>query len=303
MKPIIETLKTVGDYVRYAVTEFEKNSLFYGHGTDNAWDEAHNLILLSLHLPISGVQDFYNARLTFEERELLLNRIQERISSRKPIAYLLNRAWFAGMEFYVDERVLVPRSPIAELIENYFSPWMDGVEVESIADIGTGSGCIACALATYFPEAQVDAIDISLDALSVAKENVKRHGLEERVNCIQSNLLTQIPATRRYQLMVSNPPYVDAKAMSVLPSEFRMEPELGLAGGEDGLDLVIPLMKQAIRHLDETGILIVEVGHSQEALIKRFPTIPFTWLSFEHGGEGVFLLTAQDLEEHASVFM
>jgi ribosomal protein L3 glutamine methyltransferase len=298
LKPVVETLKTIRDYVRYAVSQFEQNELFYGHGTDNAWDEAVNLIFMALHIPFDIPEHIYSSRLTMEERERVLGLINERITTRKPIAYLTNRAWFAGMEFFVDERVLVPRSPIAELIENQFSPWLDETYVERIADVGTGSGCIACACAAYFPDAAVDAIDISIDALSVATENVTRHGLNDQVNLIQSNLFATVDPSVKYQLIVSNPPYVDADAMARLPQEYRLEPELGLAAGEDGLDLVIPLLQQAQDRLTEDGILVVEVGHSQEALENRFPMIPFTWLEFERGGTGVFLITARELRKH-----
>lgn len=294
-----EKLKTIGDFIRYAVTEFEKNGLFYGHGTDNPWDEAANLVFLTLHLPMNIPEYIYATRLIMEERETLYHIIQKRITTRKPIAYLTQRSWFAGLEFFVDERVLVPRSPIAELIEKHFSPWLDEIEVRHIADVGTGSACIACACAAYFPEAQVDAIDISSDALEVAKENVTRHGLTEQVNLIKSDLFSQVPAGRKYELIVSNPPYVDAQAMKTLPAEYRQEPELGLAAGDDGLELAIPLLIQALERLTDDGILIVEVGHSQAALEQRFPHIPFIWLDFERGGTGVFLLTASELRKHA----
>lgn len=294
-----EKLKTIGDYIRYAVTEFERNGLFYGHGTDNPWDEAANLIFLTLHLPMHIPDYIYAARLTMQERETLCEIIQKRVTTRKPIAYLTQRSWFAGLEFFVDERVLVPRSPIAELIEKHFSPWLDEINVQHIADVGTGSACIACACAAYFPEAQVDAIDISSDALAVAQENVTRHGLTEQVTLIKSDLFSQVPADKKYELIVSNPPYVDAQAMNQLPAEYLQEPELGLAAGEDGLDLAIPLLRQALTRLTDNGILIMEVGHSQTALEQRFPHIPFIWLDFERGGTGVFLLTAQELRKHA----
>ena len=299
MKPAIETLKTIGDYIRFAVSEFEKNHLFYGHGTDNAWDEDFNLILMTLHIPFDMPAHLYSARLTMPEREEVLAIIEKRIATRKPIAYLTNRCWFAGMEFFVDERVLVPRSPIAELIEGHFSPWLDGVDVTRIADIGTGSGCIACACAAYFPDAIVDAIDISPDALQVTAENISRHGLSAQVNPIESDLLSNVDPALRYQLIVSNPPYVDKEAMANLPPEFRTEPQLGLAAGDDGLDFAIPLMQQALTRLTDDGILIVEVGHSDAALMQRFPTIPFTWVEFERGGKGIFVLTAQELKKHS----
>lgn len=299
MQKVVNTLKTIRDYVRYAVTEFEKNNLFYGHGTDNAWDEAINLIFTTLHIPFDIPEHIYASRLTLEERETIYQLIHERVTTRKPVAYLTHSAWFANMEFFVDERVLVPRSPIAELIETHFSPWLDNTAVQRIADVGTGSGCIACACAYYLPHAIVDAIDISRDALNVATENVARHGLNQQVNLIHSDLFSEVAPNQQYQLIVSNPPYVDAEAMARLPAEYNQEPVLGLAAGDKGLDYVIPLLQQALTRLTDDGVIIVEVGHSQDALEQRFPTIPFTWLDFERGGSGVFLLTAWELREFA----
>jgi len=232
-------------------------------------------------------------RLAAEEKERVLELFSRRISQRLPAAYLIGHAWFAGLRFHVDRRVLVPRSPIAELIEAGFQPWLDADAALRIIDVGTGSGCIAIACAAHLPNAEVEAVDISPDALEVARINVEEHGLEGRVQLFESNGLGS--ASGRYHLIVSNPPYVDAHEMEALPEEFRHEPCLGLDGGGDGLDIVSGLLEDAARHLHEDGVLIVEVGASRPALVARYPHLPFVWLEFARGGEGVFLLRAGDL--------
>jgi ribosomal protein L3 glutamine methyltransferase len=287
-------LRTIRDYLRWAVSRFNEANLTFGHGTDNAWDEAVALILHTLYLPHEINPTILDARLTQAEREILYKLIQRRIHERIPAAYLTHEAWFSGMPFYVDERVLIPRSPIAELIENQFQPWIDPHVVYDILDLCTGSGCIAIACAKAFPDVCVDASDISADALVIAKKNVERHDLEEQVHLYQSNLFESLPP-KTYDIIVSNPPYVDAEDMASLPKEFLHEPALGLAGGSNGLDLVLKILQEAPKYLNPQGILIIEVGNSEHALAEKFPEIPFMWLEFQRGGGGVFLLTAKQL--------
>lgn len=291
-------LETLRDFARWAASRFQEAGLVYGHGTDNAVDEAAALVLHTLHLGHDVPPAFWDARLTQAERDAIAGRVRRRIEERLPLAYLTHEAWFAGLPFYVDQRVLVPRSPLAEPIQRGFAPWLDPDAVERVLDIGTGSGCIAIACAYAFPEAEVDAVDVSAEALEVARVNRDRHHLAERLELIQSNLFEQVPAERRYDLIVSNPPYVDAEDMAALPAEYRREPQLGLTGGADGLDLVRIILAEAVDRLTPQGILVVEVGNSAPALEAAYPDVPFLWIEFEHGGEGVFMLTAEQLREH-----
>ncbi|OGT37007.1 MAG: ribosomal protein L3 N(5)-glutamine methyltransferase [Gammaproteobacteria bacterium RIFCSPHIGHO2_12_FULL_38_14] len=294
-------LKTIRDFIRFAVSRFNEAGLFYGHGTDNAWDEALALVFPALHLPHHIHTTLLDANLTKVEREKLLFLISKRINERIPVPYLTHESWFAGLSFYIDERVLIPRSPIAELIENHFEPWVNLDAVENILDLCTGSGCIAIACAKQFPHAHVDASDISHDALSVARINILRHSVEDQVSLFESDLFSSLPE-KKYDLIVSNPPYVNAPDMSSLPAEFLHEPQIGLMGGLSGLDIALKILKNANPYLQDKGLLIVEVGNSETALIELFPDVPFTWLSFERGGDGVLMLTKEQLTAYQSIF-
>ncbi|MCS5708922.1 50S ribosomal protein L3 N(5)-glutamine methyltransferase [Candidatus Berkiella cookevillensis] len=296
MKEAQDEMITTRDLIRWAVSQFNKENLVYGHGTDNAWDEAVNLILSSVHLPPDIDVNVLDAKLSYSERVCIVERIQKRVVDRIPVAYLVKEAWFAGLNFYVDERVLIPRSPIAELIEDEFSPWVEETHVESILDLGTGSGCIAIGCALTFPQAKVDAVDYSDNAIEVAKINVARFGLEDSVEVIKSDLFSEL-GNKQYDIIVSNPPYVSLEEYNTLPSEYHFEPEMALVSKENGLQIVKRILSQAEQHLSDSGILIVEVGYSQGYVEEAFPDIPFTWLQFENGGEGVFLLTKDELKE------
>ncbi len=291
---VVSELITLQDMLRWTVSRFNAAELFYGHGSDNSWDEAVQLILPTLYLPIDVPPHILNSRLTSSERTRIVNRVVRRINERTPAAYLTNKAWFCGLEFFVDERVLVPRSPIGELIEAGFQPWLKEAP-SRIMDLCTGSGCIAIACAQTFPDAEVDAVDISADALEVAEQNIQAHGMEQQVFPIRSDLFRDLPGQDKYDLIVSNPPYVDQEDMSNLPDEFTHEPELGLAAGTDGLKLVRRILANAPDYLNETGILICEVGNSMVHVMEQYPEIPFTWIEFQNGGHGVFMLTREQL--------
>ncbi len=298
LEDAVQSLVTISDWLRFSATMLTKSGVFFGHGTDNAWDEAVQLVLPSLAMPIDMPTHLAQSRITEMERYELANLLAARINERVPTAYLTNQAYFAGMPFYVDERVLVPRSPFAELIQNRFAKWLQPERnITRIMDMCTGSGCIAIALAKAFENADVDALDISYDALAVAEQNIHDYGLTERVFPIQSDVFSGVPG-QTYDFIVANPPYVDAEDMDDLPSEFLHEPELGLASGEDGLDVTRTLLKEAASHLRDGGWLFVEVGNSMVHLDALFPNVPFEWIDFEQGGLGVFAISKADLEAH-----
>jgi ribosomal protein L3 glutamine methyltransferase len=291
----IDNLKTVKDFIRWGASRFNEANLSYGHGMSSALDEAVYLVLNALHLPVDTPDSYWDGRLTPIEIEAVKTLLLRRINERKPAAYLTNEGWFAGLPFYVDERVLVPRSPIAELVETQFSPWVEPDDVSTILDLCTGSGCIGIACAYAFANANIDLADISQDAIDVANINIQRHDAAQQVVAICSDVFSNLD-NKKYDIIVSNPPYVDIEDMSALTDEFLHEPKLGLSSGENGLDLTIEILHQAADYLNENGILVIEVGNSQYALQQQFPNIPFHWLEFERGGDGVFLLDKHQLE-------
>jgi ribosomal protein L3 glutamine methyltransferase len=296
------TPATVSQLIEYGVSRFGAAGLWFGHGSDNAGDEAAELTLFGAGLRHEDAPGIYREELSEAQRTKVLELFEQRIRERVPAAYLTHRMWFAGHEFYVDERVLVPRSPIAELIERRFEPWIDGSRIRSVLDIGTGSGCIAIASALALPQAQVDAADVSDEALAVTAINIDRFQISDRVRPVRSDVFAGLGAAR-YDVIVSNPPYVGSDELAELPEEYHREPRLGLFGGNDGLDIVHRILAQASQHLQPGGILIVEVGNSEEALVDAYPQVPFMWLEFDRGGGGVFMLTVEQLTEHFSRIM
>ncbi|TAN70475.1 MAG: 50S ribosomal protein L3 N(5)-glutamine methyltransferase [Methylobacter sp.] len=298
-----EVLTTLRDYIRWAASRFAEAELCFGHGSPTALDEAAALVLHTVHQPYNLADTYLQSVLTLTERQAVIDMIDRRINERIPAAYLTHEAVFAGLSFYVDERVLVPRSPIAELIEQRFSPWVDEEQVVRILDLCTGSACIAIACAYAFADAYVDAVDLSDDALAVAKLNVAKHQLDDVVTLYQSDLFKELPDDVRYDVIVSNPPYVCLEEWEQLPAEFHAEPDMGFKGGISGLDIVLRILVDADRYLAEQGILIVEVGSSAETLQTAFPDVPFYWLNFERGGDGVFLLTAEQVSQYNELFL
>lgn len=288
-------LHTIRDWLRYAVSRFEEGGIFFGHGTQNSFDEAVWLIMAALHLPHDTLENFYDAVITEAERRKLAQLIERRVTERVPTAYLVREAWLGDFKFYVDERVIVPRSFIAELLREQLTPWVENPEeVTAAADICTGSGCLAILAAYAFPNAEVDAVDISDNALAVAQRNVSDYGLENQVNLIKSDMLAALKG-RQYDVILSNPPYVDAPSMEALPQEYRQEPGLALASGEDGLEHTHTLINHAAQHLHPGGLLVVEIGHNRDVLEAAYPHLPFTWLEVNAGDEFVFLLTREQL--------
>ena len=292
-------LASIIDFIRYGASRFSAAGLTFGHSHDNPIDEATHLVLASLHLPPDIPPAYGVGRLTAAERENVLALIERRIGERLPVAYLVGETWFAGLKFKSDHRALVPRSPIAELIESRFAPWLDERHIDRVLDLCTGSGCIGIAIAEYNPDWQVDIVDISEEALSLARENIVFQHVEGRVEAIQSDLFAGVKG-RRYDLIVSNPPYVTEDEYTALPGEYAHEPKLGLTSGVDGLDLCLRMLDEAAEYLTDDGLLIVEVGESEHALAALLPEVPFIWIEFKVGQMGIFALERRDLVEHAA---
>lgn len=297
----LNTAQTARDLVLAGAAWFEAAGLGFHHGTDNALDEAAVLVLHALQLGFDTPEAELDRVLDAQERARAIALLEARVTTRRPAAYLTGEAWFAGLPFHVDARVLVPRSPLAELVEAEFTPWIDPAGVRRILDLCTGSGCIGIACAVYFPQAEVTLADLSDDALAVARSNVERHGLAKRVRVVRSDVFNSL-AGQRYDIIVSNPPYVPRAEFEALGPEFAHEPALGLVAGADGLDIVVRILCDAAGHLEAGGILVVEVGNTQDALAERFPEVPFLWLDFARGGEGVFVLDREQLLLHQTTF-
>ncbi|MBF0255196.1 MAG: 50S ribosomal protein L3 N(5)-glutamine methyltransferase [Gammaproteobacteria bacterium] len=294
----IHALCSLRDWVRWGASQFNAAGLSFGHGADNALDESLNLVLHALHLDHSLPDSYLDCRVTEEEARDILHLLLRRMQERLPAAYLTGRTWFAGLEFIVNPQVLVPRSPLAELIEQGFAPWLEPEAIERALDLCTGSGCIALAIAQYLPQAQVDGVDLSPAALEVAELNRQRLELAEQVQFYCADLYAGLPAEARYQLIISNPPYVAREEYLGLAEEYRHEPRMGLEAADAGLEIVIRILRGAAQFLAPDGILIVEVGSSAETLQQRYPEVPFLWLEFERGGDGVFLLSRQQLTDY-----
>jgi ribosomal protein L3 glutamine methyltransferase len=295
---VTQELASIIDFIRYGASRFGAAELVFGHSYDNAIDEATHLVLHALHLPHDLSPAYGVARLTAAEKERVLDLIERRIAEHRPVAYLTGVAWFAGLKFKSDARALVPRSPIAEMIQNGFAPWLDDRDVVGALDLCTGSGCIGIAMAVHRPDWRVDLADISDDALSLARENVAYQHVGERVRVVKSDLFAAL-GDKRYGLIVSNPPYVTEQEFAALPPEYGHEPALGLRAGHDGLDFALRILAAAADHLNDDGVLIVEVGESERALAELLPGVPFNWVEFEVGQMGVFVIDRDDLVEHA----
>ena len=290
-----ESLITVRDWLRFAVSRFNEAKLFFGHGSDNAFDEAAYLILHTLHLPLDRLEPFLDASLTHGEAESVKAVIERRVNARIPAAYLTGEAWLTGHRFRVDERVIVPRSFIAELLADQLAPWVeDADKVSSVLDLCTGSGCLAILAAEAFGQAQVDAVDLSADALAVAALNVADYGLDERIRLVESDLFAALEG-RTYDVIISNPPYVNAESVAALPAEYQAEPALALGSGSDGLDATRRILAAAPAHLNPGGVLVVEIGHNRDVLEAAYPALPFTWLDTAGGDQFVFMLRREDL--------
>ncbi len=298
--PALSELRTIRDFIRLGVSRFRRAGLFYGHGTDNAWDESVQLVLHAAGLPWDANPDALDARLLSSEKQQVLGLFERRVEERIPVPYLIGEAWFCGMPFNVDSRVLVPRSPIAQLIQQGFAPWLDAVKVERVLDLCAGSGCIGIACAALFDDAEIDLLDISEEALVVCRSNLQRHQLTRRAQALQSDLFSALAPCQQYQLIVSNPPYVDQADFAGMPLEYSHEPELGLVSGDDGLDICYQILAQAGDYLSDDGLLVVEVGNSEAALRQQLPDAALVWADLPQGGNGVFMITAYDLRQLAT---
>ena len=299
---VLTILSTLRDYIRWAASQFTKSQISFGQGTTTALDEAAALVLHTINQPYNLAEAYLDTTLTMSERQAAVEIINRRINERIPAAYLTNEAIFAGLSFYVDNRVLVPRSPIAELIEQRFAPWVEEDQIYRILDLCTGSGCIAIACAYAFQEATIDAVDLSSDAMAVAEINLEKHQLFDSVTLYQSDLFANLPPDL-YDIIVSNPPYVCQEEWEQLPKEFHAEPDMGFKGGQTGLDIVIRILVEANTYLAEQGVLVMEVGSSAQTLQATFPDVPFYWLDFARGGDGVFLLTAEQIQLYNELFI
>ena len=300
---LTEELHTIRDWLRFTVSQFEASDIFFGHGTDNSYDEAVWLVMSALHLPHDTLHNFMDAVITELERKHLAHLIEQRITKRTPTAYLLREAWLRGFKFYVDERVIVPRSFIAELLdfneegEHGLQPWIEHPElINSAVDICTGSGCLGILLANAFPDAAIDVVDISPEAITVCNINIANYGLQQQITAIQSDMFAALKG-KSYDLIISNPPYVDAPSMAKLPTEYRNEPQIALGSGLAGLDHTHTIMHEAAKHLNDEGILVVEIGHNRDALEAAYPEVAFTWLEVAAGNQYVFLLTKEQLTQ------
>ena len=299
---LMNELLTIRDWLRFTVSKFEQSEIFFGHGTTNSFDEAVWLVMSALHLPHDTLNNFLDANITENERKHLAHLIEQRITKRIPTAYLLREAWLRGFKFYVDERVIVPRSFIAELLdfnesgEHGLQPWIEHPElINTAADICTGSGCLGILLANAFPDAAIDVVDLSPDAIAVCNINIKNYDLQGQITAIESDMFSALTG-KTYDLIISNPPYVDAPSMAKLPLEYQNEPQLALGSGADGLDHTHTLLREAANYLNDEGILVVEIGHNRQALEASYPQLEFTWLQVESGNQFVFLLTKDQLK-------
>ncbi len=298
---VTKELKTVRDFIRWTCSLLNEHDVYLGHGNVSVWDESVQLVMAAIYLSWNNDSAVLDARLLSHEKKRIIDFVKQRVEERKPLPYIINEAWFMEMPFYVDERVLIPRSPIAQLLETEFSPFLRSGPVGHILDLCTGSGCIGIACAYVFEEAEVDLIDISEDALEVARINIEQHELEERVTPIHSDLFEAVKGMK-YDLIVSNPPYVDQDDFETMPVEFQHEPELALTSGPDGLDITRRILREACDYLTDDGLLVVEVGNSEVHLMEQFPHVPLIWVDLPNGGNGVFAISAQELKQYRDEF-